>query len=354
LGLWGNRIAQHGSARLAWLGLAWAPAAYASNILTNPDFELGSSTWSVYSSGGYTNSVIRTSASSHSGHYLADLCGYNSCTEQIRQIVTIPSGISTANLQFWYLVAGTDSTFSGVYDKLEVHIDTTDLHVIAKYPIASNTNATGIGSGYWVQSSPIDLTAYAGQTVVVMISATTDGSGPTTFLIDDVALGISTLPLYPTVTEFYNTLLDNYFITANASEAAAIDNGSAGLGWIRTGFTFKSGGYSSVCRFYGSQSPGPNSHFYTADSGECNSLRQLQATTPAWQKRWNFENMDFQTTMTVNGTCPTGTAPVYRAYNNGSSRNVDSNHRITTSGTAINQVVGRGWIYEGVVMCAPM
>ena len=153
------------------------------------------------------------------------------------------------------------------------------------------------------------------------------------------------------VIEFYNNVLDNYFITANAVEAAAIDNGSAGPGWSRTGDTFNEGGASPVCRFYGSQSPGPNSHFYTVSASECAQLKQLQATTPATQKRWNFESLDFVTTTPVNGVCPNGTVPVYRAYNNGFARGVDSNHRITTSPANIQQVVSRGWISEGVVLC---
>jgi len=157
----------------------------------------------------------------------------------------------------------------------------------------------------------------------------------------------------PQVIEFYNTNLDHYFITADSSEAAAIDGGSAGQGWSRTGNSFKSGGSSAVCRFYGSPSPGPNSHFYTVDAAECANLRQLQGSTPATQKRWNFESLDFVSTPPTNGTCPTGTTPVYRAYNNGFSRGVDSNHRITGNSVAIQEVVARGWINEGVVMCAP-
>lgn len=156
------------------------------------------------------------------------------------------------------------------------------------------------------------------------------------------------------IVEFYNTNLDNYFITADAGEAAAIDNGSAGPGWSRTGNTFISGGNSSVCRFYGSQSPGLNSHFYTVDPGECASLKQLQAATPATEKRWNFESLDFISTPLAGGQCPAGTKPVYRAYNNGFSRGVDSNHRISTDQAAIAQVVARGWVNEGVVMCAPL
>ncbi|MDP4027990.1 MAG: peptidylprolyl isomerase [Gallionella sp.] len=156
------------------------------------------------------------------------------------------------------------------------------------------------------------------------------------------------------VVEFYNANLDHYFITADAGEAAGIDNGSAGPGWSRTGNSFKSGGSVSVCRFYGSQSPGPNSHFYTADTGECDGLKQQQASTPDTEKRWNFESLDFASTPLSNGACPGGTTPVYRAYNNGFARGVDSNHRLTSSLAAINEVVARGWSDEGAVMCAPL
>ncbi len=156
------------------------------------------------------------------------------------------------------------------------------------------------------------------------------------------------------IVEFYNTHLDHYFITADAGEAAGIDGGSAGPGWIRTGNSFKSGGSTPVCRFYGSQIPGPNSHFYTVAGAECDGLKQLQATTPATQKRWNFESLDFVSTLPINGTCPSGTVSVYRAYNNGFARGVDSNHRFSSSEAAIQDVVMRGWINEGVAMCAPI
>ncbi|CAG9933905.1 hypothetical protein [Candidatus Nitrotoga arctica] len=156
------------------------------------------------------------------------------------------------------------------------------------------------------------------------------------------------------IVEFYNTNLDHYFITADAGEAAGIDGGSAGPGWIRTGNSFKSGGSTPVCRFYGSQVPGPNSHFYTLAGSECDGLKQLQAITPATQKRWNFESLDFVSTPPINGTCPTGTVPVYRAYNNGFAQGIDSNHRFSSDAAAIQEVVMRGWINEGVVMCAPI
>ena len=155
------------------------------------------------------------------------------------------------------------------------------------------------------------------------------------------------------VTEFYNTTLNHYFVTADPIEAQSIDAGASGPGWTRTGGTFRAGGSVAVCRFYGSVSPGPNSHFYTADAGECAGLRGLQASTPASQKKWNYESLDFFTPLPVNKTCAAGTVPVYRAYNNGFARGVDSNHRITTNRAAIDEVVKRGWSDEGVVMCAP-
>jgi hypothetical protein len=166
-----------------------------------------------------------------------------------------------------------------------------------------------------------------------------------------VSATFSTISAVGTVVEYYNPDLDHYFIAADPGEQDFVDSGAVGH-WQRTGVTFVSGGNVAVCRFYGSISPGPNSHFYTASADECAQLKQLQATTPATQKRWNFESLDFLTMVPVNGACPTHTSPVYRAYNNGFSRGMDSNHRITSNQTAIQEVVARGWINEGVVMCA--
>ncbi|MBV5332369.1 hypothetical protein JZU54_02095, partial [bacterium] len=79
------------------------------------------------------------------------------------------------------------------------------------------------------------------------------------------------------------------------------------------------------------------------------------ASTPETQKRWNFESFDFNSTPPVSGVCPSGSGmtPVYRAYNNGYARGVDSNHRITSNLAGIQQVVAQGWSNEGIVMCAP-
>ncbi|MEO8133549.1 MAG: hypothetical protein ABI831_06215, partial [Betaproteobacteria bacterium] len=188
-------------------------------------------------------------------------------------------------------------------------------------------------------------------TLGTLVAGNAGGLAGATFL---ALVPAATPPILPnTVVEFYNTALDNYFITANPDEVAAVDQGSAGPGWSRTGATFRAGGTTPVCRFYGSQLPGPNSHFYTIDADECQALKNLQASTPATEKRWNFESNDFLSSPRASAACPASTVPVYRAYNNGFVRGVDSNHRITADPAGIAQVTARGWIEEGVVMCAP-
>jgi len=87
---------------------------------------------------------------------------------------------------------------------------------------------------------------------------------------------------------------------------------------------------------------------------ECQALQNVAAFTPATQPRWNFEGIDFfSTPPDSNGACPSGTQPVYRAYNNAFARGGDSNHRLSTNRASIQQLVDRGWIDEGVRMCAP-
>ena len=90
-----------------------------------------------------------------------------------------------------------------------------------------------------------------------------------------------------TLVEFYNTTLIHYFLTIDPTEAVAIDSGSAGPGWQRTGKTIAAYRSASgatvgavvVCRFYGNQSNGgANGHFYTADAAECTSVK----LDPGW------------------------------------------------------------------------
>ncbi|MES2933065.1 MAG: S41 family peptidase, partial [Pseudomonadota bacterium] len=150
-----------------------------------------------------------------------------------------------------------------------------------------------------------------------------------------------------------------FFYSADPAEQAAVDAGSAGA-FYRTGSSFESGGKVPVCRFYGSMTPGPNSHFFSADPGECDFLKSIQQTpTPTTTPQWNFEGNGFNTTaLTASKACPSGVTPVYRLYNNafpgtGGKNPWDSNHRYTRFQSDINDVVNQGWKFEGIAFCAP-
>lgn len=170
-------------------------------------------------------------------------------------------------------------------------------------------------------------------------------------------------PADTTVTEFHNSILNHYFVTANLAEAAAIDGGSAGPGWTRTGETWKAwvGGPipngAEVCRFYGSTAInpttglrlGPNSHFYTLQPGECAAVK----LDPGWTHEFAGKFWMIKPAGISAADCPAWTQAVYRIYNDRFAFN-DSNHRYMTSQAIYNQMLGLGWSGEDVVMCAPL
>jgi hypothetical protein len=162
------------------------------------------------------------------------------------------------------------------------------------------------------------------------------------------------------VVEYYAPTLDHYVITAWPDEIAALD---AGTGFKRTGQQFKAWlrasdapGYAvPVCRFYAT---GPNSHFYTADPGECQMLKSLEQKQKAESLAkgqsfggWQFEAIAFYALAPQGGACAAGSTPVYRAYNGRGNEN-DSNHRFTVT-AGMRFAMSRGWFDEGVAFCSP-
>jgi hypothetical protein len=147
------------------------------------------------------------------------------------------------------------------------------------------------------------------------------------------------------VVEYHNTVIDDYFITAAAGEQALVDTIS---GWVRTGVNFNSGGSAPVYRFVGPS----GTHFYTLWTSEQSWLQTLYSPTmPSWvleapAPAGGFGIAMYMTQPNSDQSCPTGTVPVYRANNFG-------NHRFTPSALALQEVLNRGWINEGVAFCAP-
>jgi len=149
----------------------------AAQLLGNPGFESGNTTWTA------TSGVITSSSSeaARTGSYKAWLDGYGSAhTDTLSQSVTIPSGCTTATLSFYLHIDTAETTTSTAYDKLTVTAGSTTL---ATY---SNLNAA---SGYVLKS--FSLASLAGTTSTITFTGVEGSTLQTSFVIDDTALNIS-------------------------------------------------------------------------------------------------------------------------------------------------------------------
>jgi len=154
---------------------------------------------------------------------------------------------------------------------------------------------------------------------------------------------------YSFIMEFYHEELNHYFRTANHDEVSLVRAGYFGE-WSETSEIIISWrgptetGVLPVCRFYGTPGIGPNSHFYTVDPVECETVKR--------DPGWTYEGVPFYAKRAAAGHCPTNSAPVYRYYNNGWTRN-DSNHRYATHLDDLSAMQADGWVLEGTAMCVP-
>ncbi|MGW1620361.1 putative Ig domain-containing protein [Streptomyces sp. NPDC002172] len=164
-----------GSASFTWtVSTSGGGTCTSTQLLGNPGFESGNTTWTA-SSGVITNS---SSEAAHAGSYKAWLDGYGSThTDTLSQSVTIPSGCTATTFTFYLHIDTAETTTSTQYDKLTVTAGSTTL---ATY---SNLNAA---SGY-VQKS-FSLGSYAGSTVTLKFSGVEDSSLQTSFVVDDTAV----------------------------------------------------------------------------------------------------------------------------------------------------------------------
>ncbi|MEU6090603.1 putative Ig domain-containing protein [Streptomyces sp. NPDC047085] len=165
-----------GSTSFTWTVSSTGGTCTSAQLLGNPGFESGSTTWTA-SSGVITND---TGEAAHGGSYKAWLDGYGSShTDTLSQSVTVPTGCR-ATFTFYLHVDTAETTTSTQYDKLTVTAGSTTL---ATY---SNLNAA---TGY--AQKTFDLSSFAGQTVTLKFSGVEDSSLQTSFVVDDTALTTS-------------------------------------------------------------------------------------------------------------------------------------------------------------------
>ncbi|MBN9425027.1 MAG: hypothetical protein J0H09_00820 [Burkholderiales bacterium] len=198
----------------------------------------------------------------------------------------------------------------------------------------------------------------------VQVTTTVAGLAPGTYAVKLFSRVGSTLTQSPTqssvsvapigetqqIHAFFNHRSGHYFITASVAERDGIVQGMAGDGWFISDKGFNGwpaagaapDAAKPVCRFY---SQVVNSHFYTAGAAECEGLKQAGSG-------WAYEGIAFRALIPKGGSCPGGTVPIWRLYNDRAAQ-ADSNHRFVASGETYRSMIANGWVAEGVAFCSP-
>jgi hypothetical protein len=147
--------------------------------VVNGGFESGTTSWVLSGNAYFSNGG---NAHSGTGYRVLALCDNASGTEY--QTIAIPS-TATGSLTFWLNVTSNESTTTAIRDRLFVEVRSTSGVLLSTLATFSNLHKT-TGAVYTQRS--LNVASYRGQTVRVQFRATTDGSLPTAFRVDDVSL----------------------------------------------------------------------------------------------------------------------------------------------------------------------
>lgn len=167
---------------------------------------------------------------------------------------------------------------------------------------------------------------------------TMPGTHPECAIALDVAEAPSSRPVYAIYLENHK----RYFLTASESgrDTPASHVVDAGFNaWPAEGPAPEAA--RPVCRFYSGL---VNSHFYTASTAECESLKPSDT--------WAYEGIAFRALVPTARACPPGSTPVWRLFNNRAAQ-LDSNHRFVASEGIYHAMMADGWTGEGVAFCSP-
>ena len=193
----------------------------AGELLNNRGFESGDNgDWGYYnvSSGVISSSgIINNSANARSPSawygYLGD---FNTTTFHargiLRQVVTLPANVSTVNLKFYLNITSAQTSIQtdgsgNRFDTMTAELATYPADQrIATFGEWSNLSRDpgGVKNNYSFINglSAVDVSAYAGQQIMLKFYAQTDDSLYTTFRIDDVSLFADTVQLLPDLTPY--------------------------------------------------------------------------------------------------------------------------------------------------------
>jgi subtilase family serine protease len=174
-----------GTASFTWTVNA-ASSCTASQLLGNPGFESGNTTWKATTDVILDNSEAGGSEVAQAGSYFAWLDGYGAAhTDTLSQSVALPAGCSSYTLTYYQHIDSTEKTSEGAADTLTLQVLNSSGTVLSTVSTYSNLNAA---SGY--QLITANLAAYAGETITLKWTGTetAKGGGNTDFCIDTTSL----------------------------------------------------------------------------------------------------------------------------------------------------------------------
>lgn len=146
-------------------------------LMQNGGFEGGGEGWQQTSSGGHE---LISDFNPRTGSLGAYLAGTNEADDRLSQQVDLPVGTIITLRAWWYLA--TEET-AGAFDRMTVSLLQPGGSPLADLVTMDTTAPEGI----W-DEIVVDLSAYAGQTVIIRFAAQTDVSNVTDFYIDDISI----------------------------------------------------------------------------------------------------------------------------------------------------------------------
>ena len=156
------------------------PPPTGGNLLANPGFESGATSWAG-TAGPITTNAGRPA---RTGAYKAWFGGNGTTsTENLTQTVTIPSSATAANLAYW-IRTDTSESGSRAYDTLKVQVVVGGVTTTLRTFSNVGTNATYTPFSH-------SLLAYKGKSVTVKFLMNEDSSLQTSFVVDDTAVNVS-------------------------------------------------------------------------------------------------------------------------------------------------------------------
>jgi hypothetical protein len=126
----------------------------------------------------------------------------------------------------------------------------------------------------------------------------------------------------------------------------------ASAAWIRTGQSFRSGGYVAVCSVATGVALDTSTRLYSANAKECAALA-ASPVFPVMGTPIRASRLIPAATPGVADICPAAAVPLYRLFNNGFGAGKGIGHRFLTSNAVRQEMVRAGWIDDGAVMCVP-